>query len=165
MHGEGDSWKWLVSSRDMNTGDRDLKTWYHDDTPKAISNKLTIYEEKVYIPKRSKNKITIYSLRGVIISHIDCYFYANEITAITMTYKGHLIVTQCLSNVVKCISPVTKKLLWTTTLTQPTAVATDKRTKMVHVATEFRKTKYVKVLLPNSGKYGLVLLPNSGKYG
>lgn len=148
LHWASDKWSVLVY--DTN-GRGQLLKWLHNDITNSYPNKLAIYNQHIYVPDRSRNRITVYTLDGVIVTHYDCKL-DSDITALTVTSSGQIVISQLNSGLLRCISVVTSQELWTTKLVEPSAVTTDKKHGFIYVATGgLSETLDMKILKPNKG--------------
>lgn len=132
-----------------------VRSWAHPDSVK-LPNQLTIRNNVVYIPNRSKSSITQYTLGGFHIKPDIPVKLGKTSTYLCTTSGGQLIVSQTSPPLLACVDPKTHQELWRMSdLVCPQAVVVDKQTDCILVYTEDIKSKtaFLDMRRPDTGKF------------
>jgi hypothetical protein len=114
-----------VHSKDGNL----ITSWEHEDTNLKF-NQLGVHQDVIYIPSRSQNKITSYTLTGAAAGKdISISLSNTEYTSsVCVTPSGHLVYRQRSPSLVVCFELKTRSKLWSLNdLNHPLGITCDKK--------------------------------------
>lgn len=141
-------YKWSVMVYDL-TG-KMITSWVHSDIPKALPNKLCVFDEHVFVPSRLYFKINVYTLTGSLVSYFTCSSMKSRDVMDLVAVSDKLIVSMSLSQTVVCISRTSdQSIIWSKNISGVMAVTADPDTHLVFAAVP---TRGVYVLNINTGR-------------
>lgn len=142
-------WAVRVQSQDFKL----VCYWTHDELSKNYK-KLAIYQNTVYIPNYSKNKISSYTLSGARAGHDIAICISKGWTSICVTPSGILIYTQNSSSLVSAFRLSDRTELWSCRdLDSPLGTTCDSRTEQLLVCTGgHSKTVCIQIIDSRTGQ-------------
>ena len=105
---------YTISTYDLSN--TQLISWTHNDSSFRGHSQLTIADDKIIIPNKQTQQLTVYSLVGEVIKHIDCPLLEQDsVVGICAVNSRSVVVSCCEASKVFRVNIDTEEVNWTST--------------------------------------------------